>query len=274
MPSKHYTSSDSDGNIREIPRKETGQLEHQSHSLPFPALVTAWYPKSQTIAVNMPTRFGQTVSEIVVVYGDFFQSTGVIRAPKIAVTLGEDGYSTVREPDQKNPASGKYVLDNNIEALVFKTSFGYAASSFRFLTADSSMLNNVKPGRKIVRHDDGSYYIHDDDGNMQFKHPSGLNIKAGFTLSDIFLEDPFPPHEQNVIDYGGTIQVKVEHPLGSIVKYDGAGLLEITGPTGKNLKTIIDSFIDEVAKIIVLNGTSPDVNALNLLKADLLLLLK
>ncbi len=274
MPSKHYTSSDEEGNIREMSRKDTGQLEHQSHNLPFPAIVTAWYPKSQTIDVNMPTRFGQTVSEKVIVYGDFFQSTGVIQAPKIAVTLGEDGYSTIREPDQKNPVSTKYVLDNNIEALVFKTSVGYAASSFRFLTFDSPLLNNVKPGRKITRHDDGSYYIQDEDGNMQFKHPSGLNIRIGNSTSDIDLDEDFPDHEKNVLAYNSQVILRVEHPTGAIFEYDNAGLLEVTGATSKNLKIIIDSFIDEVAKIIVLNGTGPDVTALNLLKTDLTFLLK
>ena len=44
--------------------------------------------------------------------------------------------------------------------------------------------------------------------------------------------------------------------------------------TSQNLKTVIDSFIDEVAKIIVLNGTGPDTTALALLQTELALLLK
>ena len=44
---------------------------------------------------------------------------------------------------------------NNIEALVFKISVGntyaFAAQSFRILTSDSPLLNNVKEGRKIIQ---------------------------------------------------------------------------------------------------------------------------
>lgn len=295
MRKKHLTSSDRDGNIREMSRDKTGQIKREAENSPFVALVTAYYPKSQTIDVNRPTRFGQTVSETVIVFGDFFQATGMIQSPKIATTFDADGFSTIRKPEQKLPTSDEYVLDNNITALVFKTDFGYVTSSFRFLDKDSPMLNNSKPGRKITRHDDGSTSIHDEDGNYQFTHPSGLNIRAGSSVDDIELDEPFPPHEKNVLDYAtgiiaeikvpsaiGVIKLtldgaggtKLDHPTGSVFEYDAAGLLEVTSSTSENLKTIINAINGEVQKIVVANGTSPDVAALIQLQADLALVLK
>jgi hypothetical protein len=43
---------------------------------------------------------------------------------------------------------------------------------------------------------------------------------------------------------------------------------------GENLKSILSDFIDEVAKIIVVQGTSPNVPALNLIKQRLNKILK
>ena len=136
------------------------------------------------------------------------------------------------------------------------------------------MINNCKVGRKISRHDDGSYLIHDEDGNVQFKHPSGLDIRIGSSTDDIVLELPFPDHAKNVADYDEKVVIKVKHPSGSILEYDEDGIFDITRGTGENLKTIIDSFITEVSKIVVANGTGPDVAALTQLQADLALLLK
>ena len=273
----HQGRTDKSGNYRDRSRPKDGHIIDQlgKNGVPFEAIVVAWYPRSQTIDAAVPTRFGQTVIEGIVVYGNFFEATGTIQGPKIATTFKEGIYSTVRENEQSDKNSDEYVLDNNIAALVFKTdvgeytSSGFATSSFRFLTDKSALLSNAKQGRKITRHDDGSYSIHDADGNMQFKHPSGLNLIIGKSTEDIELEVPFPDHEKNVQDYGGKVKVKLKHPSGSVFEYDDDGLLKIEGGTGKNVKTIIDAFVDEVAKIVVANGTGPDVAALNQLKTDM-----
>ena len=273
----HQANVDKNGNYRDRSRKDDGYIRKFDDSNPFPALVTAWYPSSQTIDVSAWTPWGQKEIEGVVVYGDFMQSVGTIKTPKIATAKGldtENSWQTYRNPNQANPSSDEYVLDNHIEALVTKTSVGYATLSFRFATPDSPLLNNAKYGRTLKRYDDGSYKIHDDDGNMQFKHPSGLNIRIGNSTSDIDLEVPFPDHAKNVQDYAGEIIAKFEHPAGSTIDYDNDGLLGITSGTSENLKVVIDSFIDEVIKIIVNDGVGPDVSALNVLKADLAKLLK
>jgi len=299
MRKNHHGNTDENGNYGDRSRKKDGYLEGINKDLPFAAIVTAWHPKSQTIEVVRPIPNGNINYDSVVVYGDFFEATGTIQTPKIATTLKDDGYTTYRDFEQKDPTSDKYVLENHIEAIVFPVSVGnkveYAAQNFRFLTADSPLLNNIKEGRKISRHDDGSTTIHDEDGNYQFTHPSGLNVRVGNSIDDIELDEPFPPHEKNELDYiagvvteikvpsaigevklslDGTGAVSLEHPSGSVFVYDVAGLLDLTSSTGENLKTIIDSFITEVSKIIVANGTGPDVAALTQLQLDLALLLK
>ncbi|MCK5606070.1 hypothetical protein KAR91_29495, partial [Candidatus Pacearchaeota archaeon] len=252
MLKKHNTSSDREGNIKEMSRDKTGQIKREAENSPFEALVTTYYPKSQTIDVNRPTRFGQTVSETVVVYGDFFQATGMIKSPKIAATFDDDGFSTIRNPEQKLPTSDKYVLDNNIVALVFRTDFGYATSSFRFLTADSPMLNNVKPGRKITRHDDGSFYIQDEDGNSQFKHPSGLNIRIGDSDDDIELDEDFPPHEKNELDYASGVKVYVEYPSGGKIGYENDGLILFSNENGEVKTDVLDPTLDHETNILTI----------------------
>lgn len=241
---KHYTSSDREGNIREMSRDKTGQIKREAENSPFEALVTAYYPKSQTIDFNRPTKFGQTVSQNAVVYGDFFQATGTIQSPKIATTFDEEGFSTIRKPEQEDKNSSEYVLDNNIAALVFKTDFGYVTSSFRFLSVDSPMLNNVKPGRKITRHDDGSFYIQDEDGNSQFKHPSGLNIRIGDSDDDIELDEDFPPHEKNELDYASGVKVYVEYPSGGKIGYEDDGLILLSNENGEVKTDVLDVMLD------------------------------
>lgn len=255
MP-KHRGMADSQGNLRDRSRKQDGYLVHNSKvddSLPFPALVTAWYPNSQTIDVIRPDRDRAVEYRGVEVYGNFFDETGTIQCPKLAVNYKTDGYSTVRDADQMNSASEKYVLPNNIQALVKKTTTGYASSEFRFLTPDSSMINNIKAGRKIVRHDDGSYYIHDEDGNMQFKHPSGLNFRIGKSTADITLETPFPEHEKNNADYGNEIFLKVEHPSGSYLMFNSDG--------GLNFYSSSDIDLEADGNVNLIAGTKFDITA-------------
>ena len=216
MPNLHQGTVDEAGNFRGVSRKTEGYLEYEKELLPFPALVTAWFSKSQTINVIRPVKNGEIVYEGVVIYGDFFEATGTIQGPKIATKLKGDGYTVVIDKDQKDKTSSEYVLDNHIEALVCPMRVGdiimYSASSFRFLNADSPLLSNAKSGRKITRHDDGSIYIHDEDGNIQFKHPSGINIRIGDSFDDIDLEEDFPPHEKNVDRYSSGIKTRIEIP--------------------------------------------------------------
>lgn len=299
MPKMHYGNVDENGNYRGRSRKSDGYLEGINNDLPFAALVTAYHPKSQTIDVIRPIPNGNINYDSVIVFGGFFEATGTIQGPKIATTLKDDGFTVYRDKDQVDPTSDKYVLDNHIEAIVEPVSSGntvaYISSRFRFISENSPLLNNVKEGRKITRHDDGSTSIHDEDGNYQFTHPSGLNIRVGSSVDDIELDEPFPPHEKNVLDYAtgiiaeikvpsaigeivltldGAGGIKLDHPTGSVFEYDAAGLLDVTGSTGKNLKTIINAINGEVQKIVVANGTSPDVAALILLQTDLGLVLK
>lgn len=238
----HRGNVDQNGNYRDKGRKSSGYLEGINSDLPFPAVVTAWHPKSQTIEVVRPIPNGNINYDSVVVYGNFFEAAGTIQGPKIATTLKDDGFTTYRDDEQVDPTSDRYVLDNHIEAIVFPVSVGnkivYAAQSFRFLTENSPLLNNVKEGRKITRHDDGSYSIHDDDGNIQFTHPSGLNIRVGSSIDDIELDEPFPPHEKNVLDYatGVIAEIKVPSVAGEIVIFlDGDGGVKVTHPVGGDI---------------------------------------
>lgn len=268
MRKMHYGNVDENGNYRGRSRKSDGYLEGINNDLPFAALVTAWHPKSQTIEVVRPIPNGNINYDSVVVYGNFFEATGTIQGPKIATTLKDDGFTTYRDKDQVDPSSDDYVLDNHIEALVFPVSVGntvtYAAQSFRFLTADSPLLNNVKEGRKITRHDDGSFYIHDEDGNFQFHHPSGLNFKAGDNPDDIELDEAFPPHEKNVTDYADDITIAVtipnsdgdhklisdstgiylEHKEGGQAGYDNANKLVFSNIDGALKTVVLDEMLD------------------------------
>ncbi len=246
----HEGTTDDEGNYRGVSRKKEGYISPHLSNVPFPALVTAWYPKQQTIDVNVATRYGQTTLEKVQVYGSFFEATGTIQSPKIAVTFDDDGYSTIRKPEQELPTSDEYVLDNNIEALVFKTSVGYAAQSFRFLSSSSPMLNNVKPGRKITRHDDGSFYIQDEDGNSQLKHPSGLNIRIGNSDDDIELDEDFPEHEKNKIDYASGVKCYVEYPLGGKIGYEDDGLILMSNLIGSVKEEVLDVMYDHQASAL------------------------
>lgn len=291
---KHQGNTDRSGNFRDISREREGYFGVESKDLPFPALVTAWYPKSQTMDVIRPTEIGSIEYEGVVVYGNFFEETGTIQTPKLATVLKEDGYTTIRDENQKDKDSEEYVLNTHIEAIVYKTSVGYAANAFRFLGPESSMLNNIKEGRKITRHDDGSLYIHDEDGNMQFVHPSGLNIKIGNSIDDIELEEDFPPHEKNVTDYDGEIiiditapsaagdvdisldgngSIKLDHPGGSVFEVDATGKFDMSNST-ISLKKINDDMNDIVAAIIVAEGVGPDTAKLTTLKTQTSTLLK
>lgn len=239
MRKLHYGNVDKDGNYRDKGRKSDGYLKGINNDLPFPAIVTAWHAKSQTIEVVRPTPNGSIYYDSIAVYGNFFEAAGTIQGPKIATTLKDDGFTTFRDDEQVDPTSDKYVLDNHIEAIVFPVSVGnkiaYAAQSFRFLTENSPLLNNVKEGRKITRHDDGSVYIHDDDGNFQYTHPSGLNIKVGSSIDDIELDEPFPPHEKNIADYDGEIIAEITAPSAEgdlVLLLDGQGKARFDHPSG------------------------------------------
>jgi hypothetical protein len=242
MRKVHHGRTDKSGNFRNISRKEEGYLKGIDEDHPFPALVTAWYPTSQTIDVARPVENGVIEYKGVIVYGDFFDATGTIRSPKIATKLKENGYTAFRNNDQINPSSNDYVLDNHIEAIVFKVAgrndFAYVSNSFRFINTDSPLLNNARPGRKIIRHDDGSYYIHDDDGNIQFRHPSGLNVRVGSSVSDMDLEVPFPPHEKNATNYGGEVITRVDHPSGSYLEMTNTGTINIESAEDINLSAV------------------------------------
>lgn len=240
----HFGRVDEEGNYRNRSRKDDGYLIQDNPKLPFPALVVAYYPKSQSIDVLVPTRYGMQKLSDVAVYGNFFEATGTIQGPKIATTEKTDGYQTFRSPVQKAATSSSYVLENHIEALVQPTTVGFAASEFRFLTPDSPMLNNAKIGRKITRHDDGSFYVHDEDGNMQFKHPSGLNIRIGRSEDDIELETAFEEHAKNALDFSTGITFFIEFPDGGKIGYTGTGLLQLNNAAGALKTDILDAMLD------------------------------
>lgn len=292
----HQGRVDAQGNYRDFSRKDEGYFD-TLNGKPFAALVTAWHPKSQTIDVIVPVQYGNIELDEITVYGDFFESTGTIYTPKIATTLGDDGYSTVQNPEQNNPSSSKYVLNNHIEALIFETNSGeFATNSFRFLSADSQMLNNVKEGRKITRHDDGSYKVHDEDGNIQFKHPSELSWKIGKDNTDIELDEPFDEHAKNKQDYNssivmefkvpsdageikisfdGTGSVKLNHPTGSIFEITELGLFEMNNTAGTvNLRKLHDDMHAIVAGIVTSGGTNPNPALLAQFLLDVATLLK
>jgi len=241
----HQGRVDSQGNYRNIGRKDEGYFDTLGDR-PFAALVTAWHPKSQTIDVIVPVQYGNVELDEITVYGDFFESTGTIYTPKIATEKGSEGYTTAyNENIQGDPTSDKYVLNNHIEALIFKTNSGeYATNSFRFLSANSQMLNNVKEGRKIIRHDDGSFSVHDEDGNYQFKHPSGLKVRIGDVDDDIELDEQFDEHLKNKTAYASGIKAFVEYPLGGKLGYDDDGKIFLSNPIGSVKEEVLDVMLD------------------------------
>ena len=192
---------DKNGNYLDSSRKKRGYIGQKwDDKLPFAALVTAWFPNSQTINISYWTPWGQVEQQSVIVYGDFMEAVGTIKTPKLATAKGtetENSWQTYKSPTQDNPSSDEYVLDNHIEAMVFKINGGYAATAFRAITPDSPLLKNAKYGRCLKRHDDGSYHIHDEDGNIQFKHPSGLSVKVGNSTDDITLQSAIHDHAKN-----------------------------------------------------------------------------
>ena len=268
MRKMHYGNVDQNGNYRDKSRKSDGYLEGINNDLPFAAVVTAWHPKSQTIEVVRPIPNGNINYDSVIVFGNFFEATGTIQGPKIATTLKDDGFTVYRDKDQVDPTSDKYVLDNHIEAIVEPVSSGntvaYISSRFRFISENSPLLNNVKEGRRITRHDDGSFYIHDEDGNFQFHHPSGLNFKAGNSPDDIELDEPFSPHEKNVTDYADDITIAVtipnsdgnhklisdstgvflEHKEGGKIGYDDSNKLVFSNIDGAVKTDVLDLMLD------------------------------
>lgn len=308
MVTIHQGLVDQNGNFRDRSRKKEGYLTPKfDDSKPFAALVTAWFPYSQTINISYWKDWYQTEQENVVVYGNFMESVGTLYTPKIATDKGKNAAGTVlsntwqtyKNPDpsdpKSNPTSDEYVLDNHIEALVVKTNTGYAATAFRTITPDSPLLKNAKYGRKLTRHDDGSYRIHDDDGNIQFKHPSGLSIKIGKDGDDIPLESPFPEHAKNVQDYAGKIlsriivpsnvgniiviidgegSIKIEHPVNNFVfDINQSGKLEVSNST-TDLRVLVDTLNDIVGAIVVNDGVGPNIGNLANLKTANATLLK
>lgn len=258
MKTYHKPKVDSQGNYRDKGRDQEGYLRKVNDDIPFPALVTAWYPKSQTIDVARPVQNGIIEYDSVIVYGGFFDSIGTIHTPDIATEKKEFNYTLARDSnsDKADPTSEKYVLNNHIEALVFKISvgntFAFASNSFRFVNPDSVLLNNAKKGRRITRLSDGSYYIHDSDGNIQLRHPSGLNLRIGDSTTDIDLDIPFPSHGRNSVEYGGEIAVKLDHPSGTNFEVTKTGTLNASSVESINLEAI-----DEI------NLDAPNVNITN-----------
>jgi hypothetical protein len=296
---KHKGRTDEEGNFRDQSREKDGYINKKwNEKLPFEALVTAWFPGSQTINVSYWTPFGQKEIEHVSVYGNFMEAVGTIKTPRIATAKGtdtENSWQIYKNPSQDDPNSDQYVLDNHIGAFIYKTNTGYVANGFRFVTPDSPLLKNAKYGRTLTRYDDGSYRIHDDDGNMQFKHPSGLSIKIGKTGDDIDLDSPLPNHAKNVQDYDNSVVIKYTIPSdeGEItIEADGLGNIKLTHPNnsfefnidkdGKleaknattSLKKLHDDMNDIVAAIVVNDGVGPNTGNLTTLKTATDTLLK
>ena len=148
MRRKHFGHTDKNGNYGDISRKKSGYLEGINEDRPFAAIVTAWYAKSQTIDAIRPVQNGNINYDSVIVFGNFFEATGTIQGPKIATTLKDDGFTLYRDAEQSNPTSDKYVLNNHIEAIIEPVTSGnsvsFIARSFRFISADNPLLNNVK----------------------------------------------------------------------------------------------------------------------------------
>lgn len=295
----HFGNTDRNGNFRDTSRKKSGYIGDQwGITQPFEALVTAWYPSSQVISVSVSTPWGQREIENVIVYGPFGESIGEIVSPAIATSTGasdEQTWQIYRNANQEEPANTKYVLNNHIAALVHKTNIGFATNSFRFLTSDSILVRNAKTGRSIKRHSDGSYLIHDEDGNIQFKHPSGYSVKTGDTTDDISLDVSFPEHARNKQKYNGKIAKRIVYPssAGEIeVQIDGQGGVALNHPvndfvlevndqgkiklagTDIDLKTIFDTLIDITVSVDGAATGGSNATALNNLKTTISTLLQ
>lgn len=236
--------------------------------IPFPAIVVAYYAKAQKVDVVYPQMGGLGFISDVDVYGSHGDLLGVLETPDIAVEKTDTGYNLDPDLDDNNVETNDH--KNNIECLVKKTTDGYATSEFRALHETSPLWMNAQKGRRMQSFSDGSYSVQDKDGNHEFVHCSGLRIKIGDSEATIAMDDDMPVNTGNVSAMTSNTTLTIFHPeVDAKLGFDKTGKIIIETATGK-LGAKIGAFIDEVNKIIVAQGTGPDVGALAQLKIDIL----
>ena len=101
----------------------------------------------------------------------------------------------------------------------------------------------------------------------------GFQVVAGMNISFLSQLGEFTAGNQlGAVEIDALGNAKIGSLMGSVT-IDAAGLTEIVSSAG-NLKMIIDGIIDELSKVIVTMGTSPNVAALTILKTQLATILK
>lgn len=265
----HNTQTDDNGVNLDRKGIDNERVEDNEFGMiPFKAIVVAYYAKSQMVDVVYYRDGGTAPLSGVDVYGDHGDLLGSLTTPDLAIEKTTEGYNLDPPTDPDRVEIGE--RKNNIECLVQRTVDGFATSQFRALHEDNPLWLNSKPGRKIISYADGSYYVHDKDGNSEFVHPGGLRIKIGDSPGSIVMEDDMPVHSGNKSSYPSKTNYLIEHPLLSAkIGFDDTGKIISENSVGK-VGVKIGEIIDEINKIIVVEGTSPDVAALTILKTEIL----
>lgn len=282
----HNTQTDHHGvNLDRINFDNERVYNKDFGAIPFKAIVVAYYGKSQMIDVVYPRDGGTGFLSGIEVYGNHGDLLGSITTPDIGIEKTVDGYNLdpPDNPDRVEIGERK----NSVECMVQRTVDGFAALGFRAVHEDNPLWLNSKAGRTITSYSDGSYYVHDKDGNSEFVHPGGLRIKIGDSPDPIVMEDAMPVHKNNKTKYADSTNYIIEHPkLSAKIGFTPDGAIFIENSEGKmgvtdagkitvenssgKLGVKIGGIIDEINKIIVAQGTGPDVAALETLKTEIL----
>lgn len=265
----HNTQTDQHGvNLDRLNADNERIYNKDFGSIPFRAIVVAYYGKSQMVDVIYPRDGGTGFLSGVDVYGNHGDLLGELTTPDLAVEKSEDGYNI--DPPQSGERVEIGERKNNIECIVQRTTDGFCTSQFRSLHESNPMWLNSKAGRTIRSYSDGSYYVCDKDGNSEFVHPGGLRIKIGDSPDTIVMEADMPVHKNNQAKYPATTNYLVEHPaLSGKIGFDSSGKLIAENSVGKLGDDVLIAIIDEILKIITNGGTNPDPIALGLIKTKI-----
>lgn len=256
---EHPTQTDKHGvNLDRINYDNERVSDKEFGIVSFKAIVVAYYGKSQMVDVSYVRDGNLGFLSGVEVYGDHGDLLGAITTPDIGIEKTDEGYNL--DPPESSDRVEIGERKNNIECIVHRTVDGFAALGFRALNEDNPMWLNSKAGRTITAYSDGAYYVHDKDGNSEFVHPGGLRIKIGDSPDPIVLEDDMGVHQANKSKYPTKTHYIIEHPaLSAKIGFDNTGKLLAENSAGKLGTDVLIAIIGEIKKIIVNNGTGPDI---------------
>ena len=264
----HNTQTDQHGvNLDRLNADDERIYNKDFGSIPFRAIIVAYYGKSQMVDVIYPRDGGTGFLSGVDVYGNHGDLLGELTTPDIAVEKSEDGYNI--DPPQSGGRVEIGERKNNIECIVQRTTDGFCTSQFRSLHESNPMWLNSKAGRTIRSYSDGSYYVCDKDGNSEFVHPGGLRIKIGDSPDTIVMEADMPVHKNNQAKYPTKTHYLIEHPAGAKFGIDNTGKLISENGIGKVGTDILIAIHGIIEGIITNGGTNPNPTLLATLKTKI-----